>query len=126
MQSTQSMHTAVAQIRPGAFSAWATAQAQEDGVPVVVLDVRETWEFNTARLHPQSAAFDVLSIPMQELPQRLAELPQNRAMACLCHHGIRSQRVALFLHQNGFEMVVNIAGGIEAWSAEDDSSVPHY
>ena len=122
----QSMNTAIAQIRPVAFSAWATAQAQADGAPVVVLDVRETWEFKTARLHPQSAAFDVLSIPMQELPQRIAELPQDRAIACLCHHGIRSQRVALFLAQNDFERVVNIAGGIEAWSAETDSSVPHY
>ena len=120
------MHSAIAQIRPAAFAQWATAHAEDDTAVPLVLDVRETWEFNTAKVHPLSAPFDVLHIPMQEITQRLAELPTQRAIACLCHHGIRSQRVAMFLLQNGFEHVVNIAGGIEAWSAEADSSVPLY
>lgn len=120
------MQAAIPQIRPAAFSAWAIAQGQTDSTPPLVLDVRETWEFNTARLHPQAAAFDVLHVPMQELVQRMAELPSNRAVACLCHHGIRSQQVALYLQHNGFENIVNIAGGIDAWSTEADSSVPLY
>lgn len=120
------MQSAIAQIRPAAFVPWASAQAAADAAPPVVLDVRETWEFNTARVHPLSVPFDVLHIPMTQLQQRLAELPQARSIACLCHHGIRSQRVAMFLLQNGFERVVNIAGGIDAWSAEADSSVPLY
>ena len=63
---------------------------------------------------------------MGQLPQRLAELDPQRPIACLCHHGTRSQRVALFLAANGFSRVANIAGGIDAWSAEVDGSVPRY
>jgi rhodanese-related sulfurtransferase len=115
----------IAQIRPAAFAQWIVAQA---GAVPLVLDVRETWEFTTATVRPYGSAqaFDVLSMPMQEIPARLAELPADRPIACLCHHGIRSQRVAQYLLQNGFENVVNIAGGIEAWSAEADPSVPQY
>ncbi len=115
----------IAQIRPAAFAQWTT---QQQGRVPLVLDVRETWEHTTARIHaPDGAhAFDVLSMPMQEIPARLAELPSDRPLACLCHHGIRSQRVAQFLVHNGFDNVVNIAGGIDAWSAELDPSVPRY
>jgi rhodanese-related sulfurtransferase len=114
----------IAQIRPAAFTQWIASLA---GVTPLVLDVREPWEFHTAALKPLgAAAFDVLSMPMQDIPARLAELPTDRPIACLCHHGMRSQRVAGYLAQNGFEDVVNIAGGIDAWSAEVDSSVPQY
>ena len=57
---------------------------------------------------------------------RLAELDETRPVACLCHHGARSQRVAVFLEQNGFAHVVNIAGGIDAWSGELDTAVARY
>ncbi len=115
----------IPQIRPAAFAQWTAAQP---GTAPLVLDVRETWEFNTAAIRPLDGAqaFDVLSIPMQDVPARLAELPKDRPIACLCHHGIRSQRVAHYLLQNGFEQVINIAGGIAAWSDEADPSVPRY
>ena len=63
---------------------------------------------------------------MGEIPARLAELDAATPVACLCHHGARSQRVAQFLAGNGFTQVANIAGGIDAWSAERDPSVPRY
>jgi rhodanese-related sulfurtransferase len=115
----------IAQIHPAAFTQWI---ASLKGVTPLVLDVREPWEFHTAAIKPLGAApnFDVLSLPMQDIPARLAELPTDRPIACLCHHGMRSQRVADYLAQNGFEDVVNIAGGIDAWSAEVDPSVPQY
>jgi rhodanese-related sulfurtransferase len=47
-------------------------------------------------------------------------------MACLCHHGMRSLQVANYLAQNGFAHVVNLQGGIDAWSHEVDPSVPRY
>ena len=72
------------------------------------------------------AGADVLGIPMNQLPARLAELPQDRPIACMCHHGARSQRVALFLAQQGYGDVANIAGGIDAWSNERDPAVPRY
>jgi rhodanese-related sulfurtransferase len=112
------------QIRPAAFSQWLAAQ---DAVPLV-LDVREPWEVSTASVKPlaDSPAFDVLFMPMQSIPQRLSELPQDRPIACLCHHGMRSQQVAAFLLNRGFENIVNISGGIEAWSREMDTSVACY
>ncbi len=115
----------IAQIRPAAFSQWLATQS--DATPLV-LDVREPWEVSTASIQPLagSPSFDVLFMPMQSIPQRLAELPQDRALAVLCHHGIRSQQVAAFLLHRGYEHVVNISGGIEAWSIELDPSVPTY
>jgi rhodanese-related sulfurtransferase len=89
-----------------------------------VLDVREPWEVQTASVTPDE--FDLLAIPMNEIPARLNELPQDRPIACLCHHGHRSQRVAMFLEHQGFTDVANIAGGIEAWSREHDPAVPQY
>lgn len=115
----------IEQIRPAALKQWLALCG--DGTPLV-LDVREPWEVSTACVNPLADApsFDVLYMPMQSIPQRLAELPQDRVLAILCHHGIRSQQVAAFLVNRGFEQVVNISGGIQAWSIELDPSVPTY
>jgi rhodanese-related sulfurtransferase len=113
------------QITPSRFQQWV---ASNDQATPLVLDVRETWEFQMASIKPlsQTQAFDLLHIPMNEIPQRLAELPQDRAIACLCHHGMRSMNVACWLQAQGFNQVVNLAGGIAAWSQELDPSVPPY
>jgi rhodanese-related sulfurtransferase len=110
----------IAQVRPADFDTWASAQ----GEPPLLLDVREPWEVQVAHVTPQG--FDVVAIPMNEIPGRLAELPQDRAIACLCHHGARSLRVAMFLAQQGYTDVANIAGGIDAWANERDPGVPRY
>jgi rhodanese-related sulfurtransferase len=114
----------IPQIRPAQLSQWLATQ---EATPVV-LDVREPWETHTASVKPlaDSKAFDVLFMPMQSIPQRLNELPQDRAIVCLCHHGMRSQQVAAFLLNRGFENVINLAGGIDAWSTELDASVATY
>lgn len=56
---------------------------------------------------------------MQSIPNRIAELKDmhgaDHPIACLCHHGMRSQQVAHYLAQNGFTAVVNLQGGIAAW-----------
>ena len=108
------------QVRPSDLDAWLSAQ----GGNGVVLDVRELPELRVASLQPQG--FELLAIPMHEVPARLAELDPDRPVACLCHHGARSMRVAMFLAQNGFAQVANIAGGIDAWSTERDPAVPRY
>jgi rhodanese-related sulfurtransferase len=110
----------IAQVRPSEFNAWLQQQPQRP----LVLDVREPWEVQVASVAPDG--FDLVAIPMNQIPARLAELPQDRPVACLCHHGARSQRVAMFLEQQGFGEVANIAGGIDAWSRERDPSVPVY
>jgi rhodanese-related sulfurtransferase len=70
--------------------------------------------------------FELLTIPMGTIPLRLAELNPERPIACLCHHGGRSLQVASLLKQQGFTKVVNIAGGIHAWSIEIDPTIAQY
>ncbi|MDF1485719.1 rhodanese-like domain-containing protein [Ramlibacter sp. H39-3-26] len=116
----------IAQVRPAQLSDWLAAQAgAPDAEPPVVLDVREPWELQTASVAPE-AGFRLVAIPMGEVPARLGELEPERPVACLCHHGARSLRVASFLAANGFAQVANIAGGIDAWSHERDAGVPRY
>ena len=112
----------IEQISPSQLADWIQSQS-EHGTPVV-LDVREPWEIQTASVKAQG--FELLSIPMHLIPARLQELPQDRPIACLCHHGGRSMQVAAFLTQRGFATVANIAGGIHAWSAQVDPSIPTY
>ncbi|MFT4265822.1 MAG: rhodanese-like domain-containing protein [Xenophilus sp.] len=109
------------QVRPADLAAWF---AQAPGAAPVLLDVREPWEVQTARVAP--AGVTVLAIPMNTIPARLSELSPDRPIACLCHHGGRSQQVAVFLAQQGYEQVANVAGGIDAWAATVDPSVPRY
>ncbi len=115
------------QLSPSDFPAWRDS-AVTDALPVV-LDVREPWELQTASVREDG--FRLVHIPMREVPARLAELQaaagsDQPAIACLCHHGMRSLQVANYLMQNGFTSVVNLQGGIDAWSQQLDRSVPIY
>lgn len=112
----------IAQIRPRQLAAWLQESTQYGAA--VVLDVREPVELQIAPVTPKG--FALVAIPMGEIPQRLAELDPSQPIACLCHHGVRSHRVASFLHAQGFEHVVNIAGGVEAWSQELDTTIAQY
>lgn len=85
----------------------------------LILDVREPWEIATASLA------GTINIPMGEIPSRIAELDPDRETVVMCHHGVRSAQVAMYLARSGFEQVLNLAGGIDAWS-EIDPSVPRY
>jgi len=111
----------IAQVRPADWNDWLQAQSARP----LLLDVREPGELQTARVAPD-AGYDVLAIPMNEIPARLPELPRDRPIACLCHHGGRSQRVAMFLEQQGWGGVANVAGGIDAWALERDPGIPRY
>jgi adenylyltransferase/sulfurtransferase len=86
----------------------------------VLLDVREPWELAVARLDP------CLAVPMGEVPQRTAEVPRDLPVYVLCHGGVRSGHVVEFLRGQGYANVRNVRGGIAAWSAEVDASVPTY
>ncbi|HEY1899541.1 MAG TPA: rhodanese-like domain-containing protein [Steroidobacteraceae bacterium] len=99
----------------------AALKAQLDSPqPPLVLDVREKWELDAARLA------GTLDIPMPEIPQRLAELPRDRDIVVMCHGGTRSMKVARFLAQNGFTKVASLEGGIQAWADDVDPSVGTY
>jgi len=105
----------IPEIRPAALKA-----LLDSPQPPLVLDVRENWEREAARLP------GTLDIPMMEVAQRLAELPRDRDIVVMCHGGVRSMKVAYFLTQNGFTQVTNLAGGIHAWACDVDPSIGTY
>ncbi|MGD0346854.1 MAG: molybdopterin-synthase adenylyltransferase MoeB [Terracidiphilus sp.] len=84
-----------------------------------ILDVREPFEYQIANIGGKL-------IPQNEVPQRLNEIDRDREIVVQCKSGGRSQRIAEFLKQSGYPDVVNLAGGILAWSSEIDSTVPKY
>jgi rhodanese-related sulfurtransferase len=104
-------------ITPGQLAAWL---ADAGRAQPVLLDVREPWEWQTARIEGSQ------HIPMREVPARLAELDPGDAVVAICHHGGRSQQVAMFLEKNGFAEVHNLVGGVDAWSRTIDPAVPLY
>jgi rhodanese-related sulfurtransferase len=65
-------------------------------------------------------------MPMQTVPDRLAELNPDEEIVCICHHGMRSMQVALFLEHHGFGKVINLAGGIDAVSRTVYPHIPVY
>jgi rhodanese-related sulfurtransferase len=90
-----------------------------------LLDVREPWEVDIARVQ-QTDKMPTSNIPMAQIPARYTELEPTCPIAVLCHSGGRSARVAGFLASRGFSRVANVSGGIEAWSSEVDPSIPRY
>jgi rhodanese-related sulfurtransferase len=117
----------IPQLTPADFGAWLASLPAGTPAPIV-LDVREPWELQTASV--KADGFKLVHIPMRDVPARLEglqeELPADQPVACLCHHGARSMQVASYLAQNGFTQVVNLHGGINAWSQQRDASVPLY
>jgi rhodanese-related sulfurtransferase len=87
---------------------------------VLLLDVREPDERETARIEPS------LHIPMGELSDRIGEIPKGRRLVVYCHHGTRSMMVGVYLAGQGFPDVENLSGGIDGWSRDVDPSVPRY
>ena len=89
--------------------------------PFTLLDVREPWEFETARI--DSAKL----MPMGDVPSRAhQELDPEEHIVVMCHHGVRSMNVTVWLRQQGFEKVQSMRGGINAWSQLVDGKVPMY
>ena len=114
------------QIQANQVAQWAqeARNAAADSQPIV-LDVREAWEVQQAAIQaPEACGF--VHISMGTVPVRLSELDKDQPIACLCHHGGRSMQVAMFLQGQGFSKVVNIAGGIDAWSTQVDPTIPRY
>ena len=110
----------VQQVRPSQLADWLAGH----GGTATLLDVREPWERAVAQA--TAPGLRVVAMPMHRVPSRLAELDASQPVACLCHHGARSQQVALYLERHGFDTVANVAGGIDAWSRELDGAVPRY
>jgi molybdopterin/thiamine biosynthesis adenylyltransferase/rhodanese-related sulfurtransferase len=97
----------------------ALARAMESPGSVLLLDIREPWEWSLARIgEPQL-------LPLGQLEDELASLDRSRELIVYCHHGIRSSVAAEWLRARGFR-ARNLAGGIDRWSREVDPSVRRY
>ena len=91
------------------------------GDAFTLLDVREPWEFETAKISGAKL------MPMGDVPSRAhQELDPDDHIVVVCHHGVRSMNVTAWLRQQGFEKVQSLRGGIDRWSREIDSTVPLY
>lgn len=86
----------------------------------LLLDVREPWEFAACRLDASQ------SIPMNDIPSRLADIDLDVPIVCICHHGARSMQVAAFLAARGASDVHNLTGGVAAWAHQVDRAFPTY
>ena len=87
----------------------ATVASVKDRDDVVVLDVREQWEYDEGHIP------GVTLIPMGEVANRLSEIPTDKSVIVTCRSGNRSSQVATFLRDQGFTNVHNMEGGILAW-----------
>jgi rhodanese-related sulfurtransferase len=97
------------------------ARLKSDPTCLVLLDVREPWELTTAKIEGAKA------IPMGDIPARaLQELDPESHIVALCHSGVRSMNVAVWMRNQGFENVQSMRGGIDAWSREVDPKIPRY
>ncbi len=90
------------------------------GGELMLLDCREPWEYQTARVE------GAVNIPMGEIPARVQELDPDGHIIVLCHHGVRSLNVTAWLRQQGFDKAQSMAGGIDRWSRVVDPKVPIY
>ncbi|HXG58667.1 MAG TPA: molybdopterin-synthase adenylyltransferase MoeB [Thermoanaerobaculia bacterium] len=93
------------------------AERLNAGEDLVLVDVRETYEYQTD--HLQGAQH----IPLREVPHRLGEIPRDRDVVVYCRSGQRSGRAQQFLAEHGFSRVRNLRGGISAWAREIDPTV---
>jgi rhodanese-related sulfurtransferase len=104
----------------GEIEAAELKQRLDRGDELVVLDVREPEEVALASFPA------AMHIPMGDIPSRMTELDPDVEWVIVCHHGIRSAQVAMYLARMGFERVSNLSGGIDAWSLTVDPSTPRY
>ncbi len=88
--------------------------------PPTILDVREEWEWEIGHIEPS------VHVPLAMLPEKLAELDPAGSYVTICHRGSRSLQAARFMMASGIANVRSLAGGIDHWSAEVDSTVERY
>lgn len=86
----------------------------------LLLDVREPWEFEIAHIEGS------VLVPLRQVPQLVHREDPDREIVVICHHGVRSHHAGLFLEHHGFSRIINLAGGIDAWSREVDPDLPLY
>lgn len=104
-------------IRPAELKAWLDDPGREKPL---LLDVREPWEYNIVHIEGSRL------LPMRQVPAALDTLDAEREIIVICHHGIRSRQVARFLIDQGFDKVINLRGGLDAWARYTDPGLATY
>jgi len=102
------------------MSAHELKQKMDAREPFELIDVRETYEYEIARIDGARL------IPLGEIAERADELRRDRPIVVHCHSGRRSAEAVRLLQQRGFGNIYNLEGGIDAWSDQIDPGVPKY
>lgn len=111
----------VEQISPLQLKAWLDDAADSSSiVKPLLLDVREPQEFAHCHIH------GALPMPLASVSAHVQELDADAPTVVICHHGMRSSQVAMYLQQQGFSKLYNLAGGVAAWAAQIDPAMPTY
>jgi len=87
---------------------------------LTLLDVREPWEYEICHID------DSILIPMGQIPNNMDQLGKDNPIVVICHHGIRSQKVAMYLKHHGFQDIINLTGGVDAWAIDVDLNMAKY
>jgi rhodanese-related sulfurtransferase len=85
-----------------------------------MLDVREPYEVAISYLTR------TVNIPYSQVQARWTEIPRDRPVVVFCHTGVRSANLIRALRGQGYTNLINMVGGIDAWSKEIDPSIPRY
>jgi adenylyltransferase/sulfurtransferase len=94
-------------------------QRLDAGENLFLLDVRDEYEYEISNIGGQL-------IPLAELSKRVNELDANLIIVTICKMGSRGKKAAQVLHKAGFTHVLNLTGGIHAWSDRVDRTVRKY
>ena len=113
-QSAQVPQDGVRRLTPRALEALLAPSTQAPPL----IDVREPWEYDTGHLP------EAVNIPLGELPQRVGEIPQAAGAVFICRIGGRSMRACQFALQAGVASPANLEGGMLAWAADVDPTMP--
>jgi rhodanese-related sulfurtransferase len=102
------------------ISAGELKSLQDGAQELILLDVREPWEYQTCRIEGSTL------VPMNTIPARVHELDPATETVVICHHGARSFQVASYLERNGFSNLYNLQGGVNAWADQVEPAMPRY
>lgn len=86
----------------------------------LLLDVREPWEFDICAIDGS------ILIPMGQIPAKIDSLEPDQEIVVICHHGIRSAQVCRYLQHQGFDRMINLSGGVDAWAKDIDINMAVY
>jgi len=97
-----------------------TKQYISENQAVILIDVRESWECNTAFIEGS------IHIPISEIQNKMHDYNEEQVIIFVCHHGVRSRMVGVYFEQNGYTNIINLRGGIDSWAKTVDNEMATY